>query len=233
MADYKYLLWDIDGTVLDFLAAEKAAIKDLFLKYGFGECTDEMVDRYSAINVKYWRELEKGKMTKAQILTGRFREFFAIEGIEADVESFNLDYQLALGDTIVFIDGALEMLEKEKGRYVLIAITNGTKRAQSKKLKVSGLDQIFDYIFISEDVGVEKPSPGYFEKVMDTAGITDRSEALVIGDSLTSDIAGGLRAGLATCWFNPGGAPNDKGMIPDMEIRSLYELEGILENTED
>lgn len=229
MAGFKYLLWDIDGTVLDFLAAEKAAIKAMFRKYGYGVCTDEMVERYSAINVKYWRELEKGKMTKAEILTGRFREFFALEGIEADVDSFNQDYQLALGDTIIFIDGALDMLKKEKGRYVLIAITNGTKRAQSKKLKVSGLDQIFDYIFISEDVGEEKPSAGYFEKVIDTAGITDRSEALVIGDSLTSDITGGIRAGIATCWFNPDGSPNNKGVIPDMEIKSLYELEGILE----
>ncbi len=229
MAGFKYLLWDIDGTVLDFLAAEKAAIKALFLKYGYGICTDEMVERYSAINVKYWRELEKGKMTKAEILTGRFREFFALEGIEADVENFNQDYQLALGDTIVFMDGALDMLKKEKGKYVLIAITNGTKRAQSKKLKVSGLDQIFDYIFISEDVGEEKPSPGYFEKVIAAAGITDRSKALVIGDSLTSDITGGIRSGLVTCWFNPKGLPNGKGITPDIEIRDLRELEGILE----
>lgn len=227
---YKYLLWDIDGTVLNFLEAEKAAIKATFVRYGFGECTDEMVERYSRINAGYWLALEKGEMTKEEILVRRFRDFFALEGIDPSAaERFNLDYQLALGDTIVFIDGAREMLEKEKGEYVLIAITNGTKRAQSKKLKASGLDTVFDYIFISEDVGEEKPAIGFFEKVIETAGITDRTKALVIGDSLTSDITGGIRAGFDTCWFNPNGASNGYGIVPGMEISSLHELEDILE----
>lgn len=232
MHQFKYLLWDIDGTVLDFLAAERTAIKTLFFQYGFGECTDEMADRYSAINVKYWHKLEKGEMTKQEIMVERFREFFELEGVDdSKTEQFNLDYQLALGDTIVFCENAKEILESQKGRYVLIAITNGTKRAQSKKLRASGLDRIFDFIFISEDVGAEKPSPGYFEKVIETAGITDRAEALVIGDSLTSDIAGGKGAGMATCWYNPEGLENNRGVKPDMEIRSLSEIEGILEQS--
>ena len=130
MKKFKYLLWDIDGTVLDFLAAEKAAIQALFPKFGLGECTDEMVERYSEINVKYWQALERNEMTKPEILVGRYREFFETEGIDPSLaEAFNDAYQPALGDTVVFCDDCNEILKKLKGEYVLVAVTNGTKAA--------------------------------------------------------------------------------------------------------
>ena len=163
MSLYKYLLWDIDGTVLDFLASEAYAIKFLFNKFNIGVCTDEMLKQYSEINVKYWQKLERNELTKPEILVGRFRDFFKAIGVDTSLaESFNLQYQVTLGDHIEFVPGAKENLLQEKGKYTLVAVTNGTKIAQEKKLRLSGLDEIFDYIFISENVGVEKPNLEYF-----------------------------------------------------------------------
>lgn len=227
---YKYLLWDIDGTILDFIAAESCAIKALFKKYDLGECTDQMVSVYSEINTKYWKKLEKNEITKPEVLTGRFREFFDIYGIDTSIiNSFNSDYQLALGDYIIYVDNAKEILLSQKGKFVLCAVTNGTKIAQEKKLRVSGLDKIFDHIFISENVGYEKPNMEYFEYVFNTLGITDKKEVLIIGDSLTSDIKGGYNAGIDTCWFNPLHKENNLNIPVSYEIDTLEGVNDILE----
>lgn len=229
MADYRYLLWDIDGTILDFEKAEKAAIEGLFKKYGFGECTDEMLGRYSVINRGYWEALERNEISKPEVLVGRFRDFFSEMGLPVEkAEAFNKDYQLALGDTIAFCDNAYEILKRAKGKYILAAVTNGTKTAQVKKLSKSGLDEIFDYVFISEEIGVEKPNAGFFDKVFDDMKIVDKSKALIIGDSLTSDIKGGNNAEIDTCWYNPKGKKADGNVSIKYEIAKLDEIEKIL-----
>ncbi len=230
---YKYLLWDIDGTVLDFLAAEEYAIKTLFVKYGLGECSDEMLSQYSRINVKYWEALERNEMSKPEILVGRFREFFAENNIDVSLaEKFNKEYQTTLGDHVVFVKNAKEMLLSEKNKYILIAVTNGTKIAQTKKLQKSGLDKIFDAVYISEDVGIEKPNAGYFEHVFIKSGINNPKEALLIGDSLTSDMRGGEIAGIDTCWYNPNHTVNNKNITVTYEISDLAEIEQILSEVE-
>ena len=226
---YKYLLWDIDGTVLNFLAAEAYAIRALFKKYNLGVCDDEMLATYSSINTKYWKMLERNELTKHEILIGRFREFFETIGADTSIaESFNLDYQVTLGDHIEFVDNAKEMLLSQKGKYVLAAVTNGTKIAQEKKLRLSGLDKIFDHIFISEDIGYEKPNKGFFDHVFASLGITDKSEALIIGDSLTGDIKGGFNSGIDTCWFNPSHKPNSLSLPVTYEIDDLGKLISIV-----
>ena len=234
---YKYLLWDIDGTILDFKAAENLAIKALFKKYNIGECSDEMIEDYSKINDKYWQALERGEMSKPEILVGRFIEFFESIGVDTSIASdFNIDYQVTLGDYVVFEDGALELVTEQKKalnadgtrKYRLIAVTNGTKIAQEKKLKTSGLEKIFDAVYISEDVGIEKPNKEYFDAVFLGEKITDKSEAVIIGDSLTSDIRGGNNAGIDTIWYNPRGKRNDNGVEVTIEIEKLSELAEIL-----
>lgn len=227
---YKYLLWDIDGTVLDFLASEAYAIRVLFEKYKVGECNDEKIKLYSEINTKYWKMLERNELTKPEVLVGRFKEFFEVIGADTKIaESFNKDYQLTLGDHIEFVNSAKEILLSQKGKYTLVAVTNGTKVAQDKKLRLSGLDKIFDWIFISEDVGFEKPNKEYFDYVFKTLGITDKTEVLIIGDSLTSDIKGGYIAGIDTCWFNPSHNQNTINVHVTYEIDSLDKLKEILE----
>ena len=227
---YKYLLWDIDGTVLNFLASEAYAIRTLFKKYNLGTCTDDMIKQYSDINVKYWKMLERGELTKPQILIGRFKEFFGIIGVEdvSIAESFNSDYQVTLGDHIEFVDKAEQILYSLKGKYTLVAVTNGTKTAQEKKLRLSGLDKVFDAIFISENIGWEKPSKEFFDHVFKTLGITDKNEVLIIGDSLTSDIKGGYMADIDTCWFNPTKQENTLGIDITYEIDDLSKLNDII-----
>ena len=226
---YRYLLWDIDGTVLDFLASEAYAIKKLFKKHNLGECTDEMLKRYSEINKKYWQKLEKNELTKQEILVGRFREFFSLVGIDITIaEQFNKEYQLTLGEHIEFIEGAKDILLSQKGKYILAAVTNGTKIAQEKKLKASGLDEIFDFVFISEDVGAEKPNGEYFDYVFEKLGIENKKEALIIGDSLMADMKGGYISGIDTCWFNPSNKPNSLKIPVTYEIDTLKKLEEIV-----
>ena len=226
---YKYLLWDIDGTILDFVASERCAIKELFKRFKLGECTDEMIQIYSKINVKYWDALARNELTKPEVLIGRFNEFFTLMNIDTGVaEDFNKAYQLALGDYCIFVKDAKEILLSQKGKYTIAAVTNGTKIAQTKKLKTSGLDKIFDSIFISEDVGYEKPNVEFFRCVFDTLNIKDKSEVLIIGDSLASDIQGGINAGIDTCWYNPKHTENKGDIKITYEIDDLKKIEEIL-----
>ena len=227
---YRYLLWDIDGTVLNFLASEAHAIRELFEKYKLGECSEERIRLYSEINSKYWRKLERNEMKKADILVGRFREFFEAIGVDSTIaEDFNKDYQVALGDYIEFVDKAEELLRAQKGKYTLAAVTNGTKIAQEKKLHLSGLDLVFDAIFISENVGFEKPNKEYFDYVFEALEVTDKKDILLIGDSLTSDMKGGLVAGIDTCWFNPSHSPNTLDIPVTYEIDDLGKLNEIIQ----
>ena len=198
------ILWDVDGTLLDFIAAEKAAIKTLFGEFNLGQCSDEMIKRYSEINKIYWQRLERGEITKQEVLVGRFKEFFKSEGIDISVvEEFNSLYQLRLGDTIVYHDDSLEIIKSLQGRVRQYVVSNGTVEAQSKKLRLSGLGELVDGIFLSEHIGVEKPNIEFFDKVLEEIKPADRSSILIVGDSLTSDIQGGNNAGIVTCWYNP------------------------------
>ena len=145
------VLWDVDGTLLDFIAAEKAAIRKLFKEYDLGECTDEMLARYSKINRTYWVKLENGEMTKPEILVGRFRDFFVSEGLDPSIASaFNEKYQDRLGDadSIVYCDDSLNLLKSLRGKIRQYAVSNGTIAAQTKKLKLSGLGELMDGIFL-------------------------------------------------------------------------------------
>ena len=175
--------------------------------------------------------LERNEITKQEVLIGRFREFFGNIGVDTTVaEAFNKDYQPALGDHIEFMENAEEILMQNKGKCILAAVTNGTKEAQEKKLRVSGLDRIFDAIFISEDVGVEKPSEQYFGYVFEKLGITNKKEVLIIGDSLIADMKGGYMAGIDTCWFNPGHKKNTLNIPVTYEIDNLNKIQEIVDD---
>lgn len=226
----KVILWDVDGTLLDFEMAEKEAIRKCFEVFELGECTDEMIARYSVINRGYWERLERKEMTKPEILVKRFEDFFKTEGIITDcAEKFNSEYQVRLGDTICFCDDAYELVKELKSRVKQYAVTNGTKVAQDKKLDKSKLIDLFDDVFISEDVGFEKPDIKFFEHVWDVIGHYDSDEVIIVGDSLTSDMKGGNNAGIKCCWYNPKGMKNTNGVKLDYEIKKLQEIMGILE----
>ena len=196
------VLWDLDGTLLDFKASESAAIRKCFGIFGFGACSEEMIARYSAINVRHWEMLERG--TRA--------------------EEFNLAYEEALTDTVEFLPGAMETVEALRGKVVQCIVTNGNKLVQYPKLRRSGLDRVMEYVFISEELGAEKPTKAFFDRVFDAIGSIAPEECLIVGDSLTSDMRGGVNAGVRTCWYNPIGAENRTEVVPDHEITRLGQV---------
>lgn len=224
------ILWDVDGTLLDFLAAEREAIKSLFRRFNLGECSDDMLKQYSAINKSYWERLERGELTKPQILVGRFIDFFALNGIDTAIApEFNEAYQISLGDTIVYHDNSLEIVKALRGKVKQYVVSNGTIVAQTKKLNLSGLGELMDGIFLSEEIGIEKPNIGFFVKVFESIEPAEKSEILIIGDSLSSDIRGGNNSGILCCWYNPNGAPPPENIRIDYEIQDLNEIFDILE----
>ena len=225
----KAILWDVDGTLLDFAAAEKAAIQKLFGEFGLGECTDGMVARYSAINDAYWKRLERGEITKAEVLVGRYRDFFSEIGVEPSLaETFNARYQIALGDTVVCRDDSLNLVKSLHGRVKQYVVSNGTVVAQTRKLERSGLGRWMDGIFLSEQLGAEKPSPRFFEQVFAALPDIPKEDMLIVGDSLTSDMQGGLAAGVPTCWYNPQSLPRPADMAIAFEIQNLQQIYELL-----
>lgn len=225
----KVILWDIDGTLLNFEESEKYAIRKCFSIFEMGECSDEMLKTYSEINKGYWQRLERGEITKKEVLEGRFTDFFREYELDTNkAAAFNQEYQKRLGDTVVFFENGLELVKELKGKIPQYAVTNGTKIAQERKLKNSGLDLLLDGIFISEDVGIEKPGIGFFQKVFEKIGNFPQDEILIIGDSLTSDMQGGINAGIKTCWFNPKKLENHTVLKIDYEIKNLIELQEII-----
>ena len=231
----KYLLWDIDNTLLSFDLAERASMTKGFDKFGLDIGDEKALEVYKNINDKYWKMLEKGHMTREEILTGRFEEFFDLYDIAYDdrlVNDFNLFYQEELGKQVFFNDNAEEVLRKLGKDYKQYAVTNGSKVAQSGKLKNSGLDKVFDGVFISEDLGYDKPSLEYFDLVFENIGSKNRDEYILIGDSLTSDMLGSNNAGIKNIWYNPNDFDNKASVKVDYTINNLKEVIKILENIE-
>lgn len=225
----KVILWDIDGTLLNFERTEKYAMQKCFSYFSLGECTDAMISRYSEINRKYWERLERGELTKEEVLTGRFAEFFHSEGISfSKIGEFNQEYQNRLGDEVFFQDDGYALVEKLKSEVKQYAVTNGTYTAQHRKLKKSGLDVLFDDVFISDLVGYEKPGREFFDHVWTKIGSYGKREVMIVGDSLTSDMQGGNNAGILCCWYNRTGAKNCGNVKIDYEIRDLWEIEKIV-----
>ena len=233
----KVILWDIDGTLLDFKQSEYDAVKKCFEIFHMGNCTDEMIERYSNINAKYWERLERGEITKEQTLIGRFEEFFASEGLSVQkAQAFNKEYQIRLGDKVFFNDDANALILELKSKVKQYAVTNGTLAAQSSKLAKSGLDTLLDGTFISDEIGVEKPNIEFFNHVfgeIKKAGTSQEhlrnDEIMIVGDSLTSDMQGGNNAGILCCWYNPKGTKNTRDLKIDYEIRNLKEVIALIE----
>lgn len=224
---YKAILWDVDGTLLNFLKSESAAMKECFQVCGLGECTDEMVHAYSKINEGYWKLLELHKVEKPVLFRRRFEDLFSKYGLSYDTAKFNTLYQQTLGNHIFPNDNSLELVKSLKGKIRQYAVTNGSFTAQERKLRRSGLDRLLDGIFISDVVGFEKPSPLFFDSVFDQIP-EGREEAIIVGDSLTSDILGGNNAGIACCWYNPDNKKAPGDLRIDYMISDLNEIKNII-----
>lgn len=226
----KAILWDLDGTLMDFKISEKTSLKRTFVHFGLPECDDETVEVYSKINQGYWEKLERGEVTKEQVLRCRFEDFLALQNIDISATEFCKEYEDGLADVVVYIDDSFNLLERLKyDGYTQFAVTNGAMSVQRRKLKNSNFDKIFDNVFISDEVGFEKPSKSFFKAVLDSLPNVSNDEIMIIGDSLTSDIKGGNNAGIKTCWYNPKHniAPNEYKI--DFEIDNLNQIFDLLD----
>ena len=225
----KTILWDIDGTILNFQSAAENSLKNTFRKFGYGEITDELLHMYEEINDAYWCKLEKGEITKEKLLVERFVEFFTKIGVETTrVKEFNQAYLNGLLDTVVFMPEAYETVKKLHPKYKQYIVTNGVKELQRKKIAKAHIEEFFDGIFISDEIGYEKPHIEFFNYVFDRIPTKNPDEVIIIGDSLTSDIAGGIRAGIHTCWYHPSNEENHSDVKPEFTVTSHLAFQELL-----
>ena len=223
----KTLLWDVDGTLLDFRAAEKHGMTKCMAEIGI-TLTDEMLARYSAINRSWWGKHERREATREELFVGRLKDFFEEFGVDyTDYDTFNSHYQIALGEEVFPMDDCLTLLAELKGVCKQYMVTNGSRVAQELKLAKSGIDKLADGVFISEVVGVQKPDKAFFDAVQAATGYVPE-ETMIIGDSLSSDIKGGNNAGIKTCWYNPRGGGKYEDVETDYVIGNLWELKELL-----
>ena len=222
------IFFDLDNTLLDFDGGEAHALSRALRQFGV-DPTPAVLDRYHAINLSQWELLEEGKLTKDQVLTRRFDLLFAELGVSCDSQAVCDLYESFLAEEHDFIPGALELLEALSPRYSLHLATNGASAVQRRRLADAGILTYFQNIFISEEVGFHKPSPAFFLACFAAIPGFDHTSALMVGDSLTSDIRGGRNAGLRTCWFDRLGRPYRPDVLPDYTVAALDQLPALLD----
>ncbi len=225
---YTTLLMDADETLLDFCRSEGFALEDTLARHGI-VMTASVQSTYHEINRLLWQKLEKGEILRERLKVQRFEELFEAIGVNGiDAAAFNEQYMRTLGTRGFVLDGAVELVKTLSEQYRICIITNGTASVQHTRLADSGLLPYINGVFISQEIGADKPSPVFFDAVLSALGDPDRRELLVIGDSLTSDIRGGMLSGIDTCWFAPHGGEVPSDIPPTYVVRSYDELLSLL-----
>ncbi len=225
---YTTLLMDADDTIFDFPKCEHEALKNALTDYGY-EFTEEVNECFSRINAALWKKFEIGQITRAELRVRRFREmleqcFSELGKGEEECEALAGQYVKRLGEQAVLIDGAREALEKLSKRFEIYIITNGLKPVQESRFAIAELWRYVRKEYISDAMGVQKPSAEYFRMVLDDIPEKDTKRILVVGDSLTSDMKGGRNAGLDTCIYDPKGKISLPHELCDYRIGNLVEL---------
>lgn len=220
---YETVLLDLDHTLLDSHESERMAYRHTMERAGLAE-PDRHFDRYVAINGEMWAAVERGELQPTEVRHRRFERFVDAVGIDADPHRMADDFVWGLGAYGDLYHGAEQLLATLAARASLGLVTNGLGEVQRSRLSRLGIADYFDAIVISSEVGVTKPRPAIFEVAWDQLGHPPKHTAVMIGDSLTSDIAGGRNFGIATCWYNPNGTrPGDHDRFT-IRVTSLTEI---------
>lgn len=224
---YEFLLFDADHTLFDFNKSEYFALKEALEFYSLPS-GDDVIERYSVINVKYWKMLERGEIDKKSLMLARFVEFAREYGFEDKAEALSDLYMSNLAHEAHLFEGALELIEELSKKYRLFIITNGVKSTQDGRFGLSPITKYFERIFISEVIGAEKPSKAFFDAVASGIDGYSREKAIVIGDSLSSDIKGAINSGIDCIWYNPQGKIAPEGWQITYNVKSFDEISEIL-----
>ena len=224
----EFLLLDLDDTILDFHKAERIALAKTLQDFGV-EPTEEALSRYHAINKWHWEQLELGKMTREEVLVGRFEAMFREYGVSVDAVSVARAYEKNLSIGHYFLPGAEEAVDTLSKKYRLFLTSNGTASVQKGRMTSANLYRFFEKVFVSQEIGHNKPAKAYFDACFAQIPGFDPDKAMIVGDSLSSDIRGGNIAGIKTCWVNPAHAPQKADVHVDYEIEALRELPALLE----
>ena len=225
---FEFLFLDLDDTILDFQKAEHIALSKTLRSFGL-EPTETVLKRYNLINKAHWEALERKELTREQVLVGRFQVLFEEMGITAEPVQIARAYEDNLSIGHYFLPGAEEAVKALSKKYKLYLASNGTAKVQAGRLKSADISKYFAEVFVSQELGANKPSLEYFEKCFARIPDFDKSKAIIVGDSLTSDILGGQNAGIATCWVNPHHKQDRADIRVDYEIEALSQLEELLE----
>lgn len=222
----EYVFLDLDDTILDFGATERKSIARLLETVGVPP-TEEIIHRYHVINLEHWKRLERGEITRAQI-SNRFDVLFGELGVNVSTPECEKMYRQFLSEGNDVLPGAPETMACLRQKYRLFAATNSTAMVQAGRLARTGLGDYFEKIFVSEEVGVNKPNAEFFRRAFAQIEGFDPAKAIMVGDSLTSDILGGINAGIRTCWVNFAGRQGREDIRPDYEIQSIAQLPELL-----
>lgn len=228
---YDIVLLDADETVYDFKRAERTAVSLALSQYGV-QPTDAVISRYSELNLRCWKALERGELSREDLKPTRFRLLFEAIGAPAcDYAALNHTYEDNLSRQAFLLDGALEFVRKLHGLCKIYLATNGLTIPQTGRFNRAAIKPYVDGIYISEQIGVSKPDKAYFDHIFHDLDITDKSRVIILGDSLTSDMLGGRNAGIATCHYLNGSAPTNSDLC-DYEIANYDAFFDILFGTD-
>lgn len=222
-ANYNCLLIDVDGTLLDFAAAEQGAIMETLTAGGL-PADEGTAELFSKINAELWASLERGEIKKDKLVIQRFSRLLSELGAQGDPIRLNNDYMTRLSAGATAYPGAAEALAELAEFCTLAVVTNGNQKVQLSRLEKSGLMPFLDEVFVSEKLGATKPAAKFFDLALKQLGIKNRQKVLVVGDSLGADIQGGINAHLDTCWCNFTGLENTTKIKPTYTVRSYAEL---------
>ena len=236
---YKLVLIDLDDTLFDYPKTEKTAFRNTFEELGFfvesdleyakkEEIYEKLKDRYKDVNLQLWKDLEKGAVDKDRLKVVRFEKIIEEFDLKYDPYEMSELYLKKLGEGIFPFEATEKLCEYLHSKYKVGIVTNGIKEVQHSRIENSTIAKYIDKIIISDEVGVNKPDKRIFEYAMNYFEIMDKSEVIMIGDSLGADIKGGQNAGIDTCWVNLRNNVNDTGIVPKYEVRKLEELFEIL-----
>lgn len=223
----KFIFLDLDDTILDFHRSEAVALSKTLQSLNVTP-TEAVIKRYSEINRAHWKALERKELTREQVLTGRFRQLFEELGMNVSPNVAQSLYEKNLSESHFFIDGAPRLLMTLSQKYPLYIASNGTTIVQKSRIASAGIGRYFKGIFLSQELGADKPQIEFFERATGQIEGYTPEESIILGDSITSDILGGINAGMHTCWFNPHHRDGEE-VTPEFEIADLAEFDSVLQ----